>query len=105
MTLWLVPVWAIPMCALALALIGVLTMLIRAHHGLPKRVTTYSEQHADALQRRVQRIVAVSAEQRETLTRSLAQSDEISAETRAMRAVLDAEAEGKSNADTAYHGR
>jgi len=94
MTLWFVPVWVIPTAALALVLIGVLTMLFRAHHSLGRRIgalTPYSEQHATDLQRRVRNIVTVSAEQRESITRSRDHNEELSAETRAMRAALQAE--------------
>lgn len=94
MTLWFVPVWVIPTTLLALALIGVLTMIFRTHHSLKHRVgalTPYSEQHATDLQRRVRNIVTASAEQRESITRSLDRNDEISAETRAMRVALQAE--------------
>jgi len=96
MTLSLVPVWIILTFIVAAALIGVLLMLFHTHHGLKGRIsllTPYSEEHATNLQRRVERIVKVSGEQRETLARSLKHSDEISAETRAMRAVLEAEEE------------
>ncbi len=79
MTLFFVPVWVIPMTLLVVALLGVLMMILRAHHGLKDRVgtlTPYSEKHADDLQRRVQRIVTVSAKQRETITRSLEASND-----------------------------
>lgn len=74
MNLWFVPVWVISTAALSLALIALLTMLFRAHHGLKHRIgtlTPYSEQHATNLQDRVRKIVTTSAEQRETLTRHL----------------------------------
>jgi len=95
MTVWFVPVWVIPTTALGLLLIGVLMMIFRTHHGLKDRVRTltpYSEQHASDLQRRVRNIVATSAEQRESLTRSLNRNDEMSAEIRAIRVALQAEA-------------
>jgi len=93
---------AIALAGLLLALVLVLALIGYTHHHIGQRVsslTSYTTRHGDELQTRLNEVMASSAEHRDTLARELRQYDiGMSAETRAMRAALDAEQERKQHA-------
>lgn len=101
MNVWFVPVWVVPMIALVTLLVVALAAIARTHRALKSRVgalTDYTEAHNDDLQQRVEVIRQVTAQQRRSLTQSIADTDQISRETRALNAVRDVEMEGKRDA-------
>jgi hypothetical protein len=107
MTTWLFPVWVIPTAALVLILMGVLMLLVRTRRHLRQRVSTltpYTDRHGTALQERINRVATMTAEHRAALVRDREHFDELSAETRAIIAAMNAEEEG-NGAKSARHRR
>jgi Sec-independent protein translocase protein TatA len=101
--------WLVLTLVVVLVLGGVIVLLprfsrdVKAHIGT---MTPYTDYHAKELQQRVANVNDFSVAHRASLERSLKRFDEeLSAETRAMRATLDAEVEEERNADATRHGR
>jgi hypothetical protein len=107
MILWLFPVWAVPTTALVIVLMGVLMLLVRTRRHLKQQVgtlTPYTDRHGAALTERIERVAAMTAEHRASLVRDREHFDELSEETRAVIAALEAEEEG-NGAKSARHRR
>ncbi|MCA1666778.1 MAG: hypothetical protein LC793_05130 [Thermomicrobia bacterium] len=70
MTIVASELWLIPFSLIFLVLMGVLVVIIHIHHTLQRHVVPlkpYKDMHDEALQRRIQRALATTTEQRERL--------------------------------------
>jgi CHASE1-domain containing sensor protein len=107
MRLVFVPVWAIPTIALLLVLMGVLMLLIATRHHLRRTTaatTPEADRHGAALAARINRVATMTAEHRAALVRDREHFDDLSAETRAVIAAMEAEEEGHGEQHP-RHGR
>jgi hypothetical protein len=89
-------------------LLGILVVLVHVKHQLPRQIDPLdasTDQHGAVLQRRINRVSTMTAAHRAALERDREYFDELTAETRAMQAALDAEEEGNDDAASARHGR
>jgi len=100
---------ALAVGVLGMLLVTVLVALNSARHHLDERLsslTPYTARHGAELQDRLDTAIDVSVRHRDTVTRARRHYDEdVSAETRAVRAALAAEQEGKGHATRPPHAR